>query len=82
MQENEKIWQKIDQKFNFNVIYFYRHDATPWGQQFLVSRIKDKQWVPVFVDQYTIIFLKRVKQNEVIIKKYEIPKSYFSLVST
>lgn len=79
MQENEKVWQEVNKKYNFNVIFFYRHDATPWGQQFLVSRIKDKEWVPVFVDNYTIIFVKNKKLNQAVIKNFQIPPAFFSV---
>ena len=37
-------------------------------------------WAPVFTDKYTIIFLKRNKQNEPIIEKYRIPRSHFKVV--
>lgn len=77
LQENEAEWKKQDQKYNFNAIFFSYRDATPWGQKFLINRVNDPNWAPVFADQYTIIFLKRNKQNQKIIEKFEIPKEYF-----
>jgi len=82
MQENDQEWQKQDQKYQFNAIFFSRLDATPWGQNFLVSRINDPQWAPVFVDQYTIIFLKRNEKNEAIIKNHEIPYQQFRIIKS
>lgn len=79
MQEQEEIWKKTDQKYNFNVIFFYRHDLTPWSQTFLVSRVADPSWAPVYVDDYSIIFLKRNKINESLIKRFELPKAMFSV---
>ncbi len=79
MQEDDNTWQQQLKKNNFNVIWFYRHDYTPWGQKFLITRVKDKAWAPVFVDNYTIIFLKRSDINTSIIKKYELPKSMFNV---
>ena len=61
---------------------FSRLDATPWGQNFLVSRINDPQWAPVFVDQYTIIFLKINEKNEAIIKNHEIPYQQFRIIKS
>ncbi len=77
MQEKEEIWNQQNKKYKFNAIFFSRLDNTPWGQKFLIQRVKDKKWVPVFVDNFTIIFLKNNNLNKSIIDKYKIPKKYF-----
>ncbi len=77
MQEDNKIWEKLSAEYDFNVIYFYRHDLTPWGQNFLIERIKDPTWAPVFVDGYTLILLKRNVSNQPLIERFELPKSMF-----
>ncbi|MFN3966251.1 MAG: hypothetical protein ACK4JE_00935, partial [Endomicrobiia bacterium] len=77
MQENEEIWHELNEKYNFNVIFFYRHDLTPWAQKFLISRIDDPQWAPIFVDQYSIIFLRNTQENKNIINRYKIPRELF-----
>lgn len=77
MQENDELWRKMDDQYGFNVIYFYRHDLTPWGQNFLVNRVEDPLWAPVFVDDFTIIFLKRNDQNRRIIDVYGLPRRMF-----
>jgi len=77
MQENEKIWQQQDKSYNFQTIYFYRHDATPWAQPFLIERIKDPNWIPVYVDDYAIILVKDNKENKEIIEKYKLPEKTF-----
>jgi len=79
MQQDSAVWQSELQKENFNVIYFQRLDMTPWAQQFLVARVSDQAWAPVYVDSYTIIFLRRNEQNAELIKKFELPKSMFSV---
>jgi len=79
MQENDTVWKEAEEKYNFNVIYFYRHDATPWAQAFMISRLKDSSWAPVYVDDYTIIFLKRNEKNQAIIDKYELPREIFAV---
>jgi len=53
MQQNDTIWKVEEQKYNFNAIWFYRLDMTPWAQQFLITRVSDPEWVPIFVDDYT-----------------------------
>ncbi len=77
MQENDIVWQKELIKENFNAIFFYRLDYTPWGQKFLVTRITDPAWAPVFVDDKTIIFLRRNTENKNVIEKFELPKEIF-----
>ena len=79
MQEDDEVWHKEDNGYNFNVIYFYRHDFTPWGQSFMIRRIDDPLWAPVFVDGYVIIFLKRNEINLPLIKHFELPRSMFSV---
>jgi hypothetical protein len=79
MQEDEKVWAEMDRKYGFQVIYFYRHDQTTWGQPFLIRRIDDPAWAPVFVDNYTIIFVKRGGVNQDVIKKFELPRSIFGV---
>lgn len=81
MQEDEAKWNEYVEKYHINVIWFYRHDNTPWGQPFLIKRVEDyKNWAPVFVDNYTIIFMKRTVDNEPWIKQFELPQEMFRSV--
>jgi len=66
-------------KYQFNAIYFYRHDMTPWGQPFLIKRIRDPEWAPVFVDDFTLIMVKRNLYNRGLIERFELPQSMFSV---
>lgn len=79
MQEDDKVWERMETRYNFNVIYFYRHDMTPWAQPFLIRRIQDPKWAPVFVDNYTLILLKRNRRNEGLIKLFELPEEIFKV---
>ena len=81
MQEDESVWRQKQSQYGFNVIYFYRHDITPWGQDFLIKRIRDRQWAPVFVDDYAIIFVRRASIDQPVIDRYELPASLFRVVS-
>lgn len=80
-QEKDDVWQKYDEKYNFNVIFFSHRDYTSWGQKFLFTRLADPKWAPVFVDGYAIIFLKRNKLNQSIIDLYQIPRERFTTVN-
>ncbi|MGB9637300.1 MAG: hypothetical protein ACPLY7_00700 [Microgenomates group bacterium] len=79
MQENEEVWKQMEKKYNFNVIFFYRLDLTPWAQTFLINRVSDPSWSPVYVDDYSIIFAKRNEKNKEVIKKFELPKGIFTV---
>lgn len=77
MQENEGKWREALSRYGFNAIVFSYHDATPWGQQFLVSRMKDSEWTPVFADSKALVFVRQTEENEAIVKKYEISRDSF-----
>lgn len=77
MQEDENMWREESDKNKFNAIFFYRLDYTPAAQKFLIARVNDPLWAPVFVDDETIIFLLRKEKNKKIIEKYELPKEMF-----
>ncbi|MFH0906955.1 MAG: hypothetical protein V1829_01745 [bacterium] len=70
IQDDNSIWNEQDKIYDFNAIFFSHRDATPWAQKFLNERINDSLWAPVFVDEYSIIFLKRNNLNQAIIDKY------------
>lgn len=79
MQESEEKWQEQLQIHNFNVIYFFRKDLTGWAQTFLINRINDENWVPIYVDDMTIILIKNTEKNQAVIDKYRLPKEIFSV---
>ena len=77
MQQDNELWKQKQDEYGMNAIVFSHTDATPWGQNFLIERIKDRDWAAVYVDQYVIIFLKRNQQNQEVIEKYEVTKDRF-----
>lgn len=77
IQEDEARWKETEQRYGFNAIVFSYHDATPWAQKFLIARIRDVSWIPVFVDSQVLVMLKQNEQNKSIIAKYEIPRDRF-----
>jgi len=80
MQEKEKAWQDVDKRYQFNAIFFYRKVQSAWGQNFLIQRVFDPLWAPVYVDDYCIILLRRNAVNKELIQKYGLPKEMFSAV--
>jgi hypothetical protein len=78
--KDEQVWQNLEAKIPFNVIYFMRLDNTEHGQPFLIKRLNDSSWVPVFVDSTNIILLKNNQSNQELIKRYRLPASMFKVV--
>ena len=58
MQESEEAWQKRLAKYNFQAIFFWWRDYTPWAQTFLKKRLEDPEWRQVYLDDYAIIFVR------------------------
>lgn len=81
LQENDAVWAETQQTYHFNAIFFSYRDYTPWAQHFLIVRIQDPAWAPVFADDYAIIFLKRNELNANLIAQFEIPKNKFAVTS-
>lgn len=79
MQEDAAVWKTQDEKWKFNAILFNRNDLTPWSQSFLIRAVQDPAWAPVYVDDDTILLLKRNEKNAAVIRRFEIPKHRFRL---
>lgn len=79
MQENEAKWRGALSRYGFNAIVFAYHDATPWGQTFLKDRIRDDEWVPVFADSKVLVLLRRMRENEAVIRKFELQREMFRI---
>ncbi|MDP3962683.1 MAG: hypothetical protein Q8Q03_02345 [bacterium] len=61
--ERPELFKKLDEKYNFNAIFFYHRDHTPWAQEFLIRIVKDPEWVTVFADDDNIILVRKSKLN-------------------
>lgn len=82
MQEDDAVWQKELARWNFSALFFSWRDATPWAQKFLVARIQDPLWAPVFADRYALILLKRTEKNKAVIERFELPPETFRITET
>ena len=70
-QEKEGLWQKFDDKYHFNTIFFSYSDLTPWGQNFIKNRFRDPEWATVFIDKYNVILLRQNAKNQSIISQFK-----------
>ena len=72
MQEDKKKWLEFSEKYGINFIFFGHTDTTPWGQDFLSSIVKNKDWRIVYVNEDAIILVKNNNKNSEIISKFSI----------
>lgn len=79
IQEDDNAWRAAVAQYGINTIFFYRHDNTPWGQDFLIRKVQDPEWVPIYVDGLTIILLKDQPSNQIWIDQYRLPDSMFGV---
>ncbi|MGB0369109.1 MAG: hypothetical protein ACPGD8_06870 [Flavobacteriales bacterium] len=78
MQENEVIWKQKSEEYGINLIVFYRHDNTPWAQPFLIGKAQDPEWVPIYVDQVSLILIKNREENRQWIEEFALPRKMFN----
>lgn len=78
MQSDEAVWLAMQDRYGFNVIWFYRHDETEHAQPFLIRRTQDPEWVPVFVDDVSIMLVRATTDNAEVIKRHALPREMFS----
>lgn len=79
--KDDTVWQQVMRTYAIRCIYFYRHDNTEFGQPFLIRRLQEPMWIPVYVDDFNIILVKNEPENQDVLEKYAIDKSIFSAVA-
>ncbi len=79
LHTNSETWKKTDERYGFNAVLYSFDAKAPFALPFIINRLLDNAWAPVYTDQFAILFLKRNQQNANLIKKYEIPRERFSL---
>jgi hypothetical protein len=78
MQQDKLIWDEKSEEYGINLIIFYRHDNTPWAQPFLIGKAQDPAWVPIFVDQVSLVLIKNQESNRQWIEEFALPREMFS----
>jgi hypothetical protein len=78
MQADEKVWDEMDGMYHFNAIVFsLQFNNSPETEKFILTRVRDPQWAPVFADYYNLIFVRRTEANAEVIRSHEIPRDRF-----
>jgi MFS family permease len=71
---DEEKWQSVRSLHGFNVLFFNHRDRSSWGEQFMIRRLLDPAWAPVYFDKHVLILLRRNGPNQSTVTKYELPK--------
>lgn len=79
MQEDGDFWRVAQSRYGFNSIFFFWHDATPAAQTFLAARVRDPEWVPVYVDAWALILVRNTAANAALIERFAIPRQRFTV---
>ncbi len=79
-QEDDTVWKELDGHYKFGSIGFYRLENTEWGQKFLITRLSDPEWVPVYADAFALIFVRNIPEHQAIIAQHRLPKEMFTII--
>jgi hypothetical protein len=74
---DDSVWLRLDRKYRFNAIAISMQDGFPPIEKFILRRVRDDDWAPVYTDAYTLIFVRRTDQNAAVIQAHLIPRSVF-----
>lgn len=75
MQQDPKLFKKLDKKYHFNTIFFAHTDQTPWAKQFLQAIVKNSAWKVLYLDDTVIVLSKDTTVKPISLIKYTIPSS-------
>ena len=78
--EDEPTWLAKSSTYGWSAIIYSFSNASHSTIPFILRRLQDPAWAPVFADRYSIAFLRRTKKNEALIKRFELPKDMFQVV--
>ncbi len=74
IQSDESKWEQVSSLYGFNVIVFNYRERADLGEQFIIRRVLDPLWAPIYFDKDIIILARRAGPNQSIIARHELPK--------
>lgn len=77
VRSNEVNWQRVNEKYDFSIIFLALAGKSQANLNFIIDRLNDPLWVPVFRNNKHLIFLRRTPANASIIAKFKISKEDF-----
>jgi hypothetical protein len=78
MEADDTVWHEQDEKYHFNaIVYSLQFNNAPETERFLLARVRDPEWAPVFADNFNLVYLRRTDRNAATIKAHELSRSLF-----
>ena len=74
---DDSVWRRLDDKYHFNAIVISMQDGFPPIEKFILTRVRDADWAPVYTDPYSLLFVRRTDRNAAVIRAHLIPRSAF-----
>lgn len=71
-QIDDTAWNDVVAKRGIELIVFNKNDQTDWGRPFLIKRLQDENWAPIYLDDYILILLKNTEENKPFIEKNKV----------
>lgn len=81
MQENKNIFNDVVNKYQFNAIIIDYPDQQIETLNFLKILTQENNWIPVYLDNTIVIFVKNDSVNKKVIQKYTISQSTYKIPS-
>lgn len=67
---SEEVWQEMEGRYKLNAIFISLRDGSPAVGGFLWRRLNDPSWALVYIDTYSIIFVRKIPKNQEVIDKF------------
>lgn len=77
MQEDIRVWQEMNKKYQFKTIYFSHTDGTPWAQKFLNRILADADWSLVYFDESSVILINNELNDKELVQNLSLDKNEF-----
>jgi hypothetical protein len=74
---DDAAWRLQDARHHFNAIVLSMQDAYPGVERFILARVRDDAWAPVYADPYAIIFVRDIPEHAGVIARHRIPRQMF-----
>lgn len=72
MIKSEEAWLRYSEQYNLQTIYFAHNENDKDSEDFLMRRITDPNWAPIYLDEWTVVLIRRSEENQELIEAYEL----------
>ena len=77
VRSNPADWKRVSEKYDISIIFLNLTAKSKANLNFIIDRLNDPLWVPVFRNNKHLIFLRKTPENAEVIAKFGISKEEF-----